>query len=258
MSSLLEPRADSPSLEAYFLGQLPFEDALRLQQRLAFEAGERDDARVSLLLCEHPTLITVGRLGSRAHIRLGEQQLRQRGVQIRFVARGGGCIPHAAGQLAVYPILSLKPRGWTVGRFVRRFQQAVRQALAELGVPAAVREGHLGLWGRSGQLAAFGIAVKHSTTTHGAFINVAPERGVFRFVDTTPPELAGSHSTMSSLLAETGRPVRMPLVRSALIEHLCDAFECGRHHIYSSHPLLRQIQRATRDATSVQPAHRIA
>ena len=68
-------------------------------------AGDRDSA--CLILCEHPPLITVGRQGSRGHIRFDTEELFVRGWPVRWVNRGGGCLLHLPGQLAIYPILPL-------------------------------------------------------------------------------------------------------------------------------------------------------
>ena len=82
-----------------------------------YEAGGQDDGRITVLLCEHPALISVGRTGSRGHIRLTNEQLRMRQLEVRWVSRGGGCVLHGPGQIAVYPIVPLRWHGWTVGDY---------------------------------------------------------------------------------------------------------------------------------------------
>ena len=100
--------------EAYLLGSVDFEACLALQQRLVYEAAGRDDGQITLLLCEHPLTITVGRQGSRADIRLGQSaSWKAGGSRSRWVNRGGGCLVHAPGQLAIYPIVPLEPHGFT-------------------------------------------------------------------------------------------------------------------------------------------------
>ena len=98
--------AGEASLQVYLLGSIDFESALALQRRLIYQvAGERSGA--ALVLCEHPPLITVGRQGSRSHILCDSEELRARRWKVRWVNRGGGCLLHQPGQLAVYPILPL-------------------------------------------------------------------------------------------------------------------------------------------------------
>ncbi len=56
-----------------------------------------------------------------------------RRLDVRWVNRGGGCVLHAPGQLAIYPIVPLAWHRWTVGEYLRRFRQALTQTLDELG-----------------------------------------------------------------------------------------------------------------------------
>jgi lipoyl(octanoyl) transferase len=223
------------ALEAYLLGQLDFERCLNLQQRLVQEAGSRNDGRVSLLLCEHPNLITVGRSGSAAGLAMDSPQVRNGQIQVRWVKRGGGCLVHTPGQLAVYPILPLEWHGMSVGQYLSALQGAVLRTLAELGVNAELRPPHQGVWGRTGQLAAFGVAVEDWVAYHGAFINVSPTMGLFRLLDTG---LSGQER-MSSLVAERQRPVKMTSVRAELVRQMSEAFGCDRCHLYTGHPLLK-------------------
>jgi lipoyl(octanoyl) transferase len=105
----------------------------------------------------------------------------------------------------------------------------------------------LGVWGRTGQLAAMAVAVKHGITYHGAFINVAPAMEVFRGVVSDPVQ----GSPMSCLVAERQQPVRMTTVREAVVRHMCQAFECQRFHVHTGHPLLPQIALTVRESARV-------
>src|SRR5438105_4236030 len=97
-------------LQVHLLGCVPFEDVLSLQRRLVDRVeNQRDES--ALIICEHPPIITVGRLGSRAHIHYDVDELHLRGWAVRWVNRGGGCVFHAPGQLAIYPILPLDRLG---------------------------------------------------------------------------------------------------------------------------------------------------
>src|SRR5438876_6426547 len=99
-----------PILQVYMLGSVDFEAALALQHRLVFDiAGNRTAA--ALILCQHPPLITVGRQGSWAHILCDREELQARRWRMRWVNRGGGCLLHLPGQMAIYPILALDRLG---------------------------------------------------------------------------------------------------------------------------------------------------
>jgi lipoyl(octanoyl) transferase len=226
-------------LETHLLGTIDFDRALALEQRLVYEAGDRQAGAITLLVCEHPAVITIGRSGSRAHLRTSPAELASRQIEVRWVNRGGGTLLHSPGQLAVYPIVPLQQCGWTVGDYMRRFQAGLVRALADVGVKSAVRSDLTGIWGRTGQLVAIGAAVKGWITYHGAFINVAPSMSLQRLVESD----AHRRAPLSSLVLERQQAVKMSNVRSAVVERLAEAFGGERHHLHTGHPLVAQILR---------------
>jgi len=124
-------RSPSPAdpLEIYLLGEVPFDDVQRLQRRLVYDLGENSGG--ALILCEHPPIISVGRSGSRAHIRADDDELRDMNLSVRWVNRGGGCLLHVPGQLAAYLITPLEPRELDVGRYLVSLHGLVIDVLAE-------------------------------------------------------------------------------------------------------------------------------
>lgn len=222
------------SLEAHLLGPIEFDACLALQQRLVYETAERNDGRITLLVCEHPPLVTIGRQGSRAHVRLGEAELIHRRLELRWVNRGGGCLLHGPGQLAIYPIVPLAARGLTVGDYLERMQEGVVAALVEMGLPVRTHDDRHGVWSRAGQVAAFGAAIKHWVSYHGLYINVHAMPSVNRMIIADGVEGA----PMSSLGAERQRPLRITSVREALVRHLATSFGMERVHLYTGHPWL--------------------
>jgi len=225
-----------PSVEAYLLGRLDFDRCLELQQRLVYESTGRCDGRIDLLICEHPTTLTIGRGGSRRHVPWNADELRRRKLEPRWVNRGGGCLIHVPGQVAIYPIVPLQWHRFTVGDYLNRLQAGVLAMLEELRFHGLTTRGREGIWGRSGQLVAIGAAVKSWTTYHGAFVNVAPELKPWRGLTTDP----AGRTAMSSLAVERQKQsVKVTTVRTAIIRHLAYAFGCERYHLYTGHPLLR-------------------
>ena len=237
-------------LEFHLLGCRDWEEVWTLQRRLVYEAAGQCRPRITVLCCEHPELITIGRCGSRGHVRWTDEQLRRERLNLRWVGRGGGCVLHAPGQLCLYPIVPLPLVGWTVGEYLSRLQRGLTKALAECGVQPILRPGQYGLWGRSGLLAAVGVAVQNWVTCHGAFVNVNPAMARFAYVDATAEEREGNGAkgTQSSLFAERRLPVRMTSVRAALVPSFADSFSCCRYHVHSGHPLLPQRTEASRES----------
>ncbi len=223
------------------MGRMDFGQCVGLQQRLAYEIGGRDDGQINVLFCEHASLITIGRSGSRGNVRLSNDQLTRRRLETRWVNRGGGCVLHGPGQLAIYPIVPLRWHRWTVGDYLRKINGAMVATLEQLKIPAETPAGQFGVWGRNGCLAAVGVAVRNWVTSGGIFLNVHPAMTDFGYVDVArPADLQDHKTTMSCLVAERRRPVKMSEARAFLVERFAEAFDCDRYHIHTGHPSMKK------------------
>ncbi|HUG93228.1 MAG TPA: hypothetical protein VML55_20470 [Planctomycetaceae bacterium] len=229
--------ATAAPLEVYLLGVVDFESALFLQERLVYEISGRNDRQGALLVCEHPPIVTVGREGSRAHIRAEPRELAARLISVRWLNRGGGCFVHAPGQLVACPIVPLDRLGLGLADYRERLELAVVDAAGEQRVPAFRRDDEPGVWSRRGQFAHVGVAVKSWVAYHGVYVNVAPAPELMRLVQANR---AGERVTSLAALRE--RTVPMSTVREALIRRLVARLGYARFHIYTGHPLLRRTQ----------------
>ena len=240
----LEPRspvAADAALQAYLLGPVEFEAALTVQRYLVYQvAGDRDGA--ALLCCEHPPLITVGRQGSRAHILCEPEELRARRWQVRWVNRGGGCVLHLPGQLAVYPILPLDRLGLGIQAYLDRLQDVLRALLDDFSISAETRPGRPGLWVGGRPIAAVGVAVRQWVTYYGAVLNINPDLEPFRRVRC----VGGAEEPMTSLERERRGRVRPSLVRERFLEQFAARFPFARTTLFSDHPAL--VREAPADA----------
>ncbi len=235
------PNSNDRVAEFFLLGRLDYGTWQSFQRRLAYQASADVRNRLVVVCCEHSAEITVGRNGSRAHIRLTQDELNRAGLSVRWVNRGGGVVLHGPGQLAIYPIASLDGCGWSTDEFMRHFHDGLRATIESLGIRTVARGASTSVWTRRGLLVATGVAVDDRTTTYGAFVNVNPQRSWQGFIDTAAGQSGGDHRTpTSSLFAERRRSVRMTEVRSAVVEHLTQAFGCQRHELHTVHPWLKQ------------------
>ena len=225
-------------LQAYLLGSLDFDTALRLQRRLHFEVtGDRRQA--ALVLCEHPPLITIGRQGSRAHLHVEPEELRTRRWPVRWVNRGGGCLLHMPGQFALYSIMPLDRLGCTVSDYLHRLGAAIGDALGDFSIHATIRIDERGIWAGDRMLAALGVSVRDWVTMFGAYINVHPALDLFRCVTA----VADCEQPMTSLERERRGAVRPALVRERLIEHFRVRFGFDRVTLFTEHPMVDQPAR---------------
>jgi lipoate-protein ligase B len=186
-------------------GRRPYADALE-EMRTLRAARRRGEIPDTLLLVEHPPVLTVGVQGA------GDAPLPD-GIPVVQVERGGHATYHGPGQLIGYPIVDLEPRGRDVRRFVADVEELAIRTAAEFGVTAGRVAGQRGVWVGPGKIASVGIAVEEWVTFHGLAINVTDEPlSVFR--QFRPCGLSGE--SMTSLSRERGRPTTVAEVVPAL------------------------------------------
>jgi lipoate-protein ligase B len=123
------------------------------------------------MLLEHEDVITLGRRGGDADLRLGRGELAARGVGVYHVERGGLATCHGPGQLVAYLVLDLPGLGLGVAEAVRRLEQAAIETLAGFGVAAERRPGSPGVWVGPEKIASLGLAVQGGVTSHGLALN---------------------------------------------------------------------------------------
>jgi len=232
------PSLTSPSgraLQVYLLGSVEFEDALAFQRLLAFQTGGEADSS-TLILCEHPPLITVGREGSSDNILFEPEELETRGWPVRWVNRGGGCLLHVPGQLAIYPILALKELNLGVTAYLEKLQRALIALLRDFSITCEVKPSLAGLWVGNRMIASLGVAVRNWVAYFGAVLNVNPNLGHFRHIRTGGSEAA----PMTSLERERRGPLRPSLVRERFIDHFVAEFDFARTSLLFHHSFLQK------------------
>ena len=184
------------------LGRLEYAEAVRVQDELV-EARLVDAVPDTLLLVEHPPVITLGRRASLADVYLSEAELERRGIAVCRSARGGLVTYHGPGQLVGYPIVHLRQRGLRLPAYVEALESAIVAALAEISVSASVDPEHVGVWTPGGKIAAIGIAQRHGVALHGFAVNLQPDLGHFSLIN---PCGIGERG-VTSAAALLGRPV---------------------------------------------------
>jgi lipoyl(octanoyl) transferase len=236
-----EVRQGLPSrpLSVWLAGPIGLDAYWAMAERLAWEVSEPDGRPPTLVLYELEPGVTIGRLGSRTDVDLSDDELRSRRLAIRFVGRGGGAVLHGPGQLGIALFAKLEDLGfgrYDVGSYLERFEAGLEGAVRAVRCGAA-RDSHMhGIFGRTGLLAAVGIAVRRGVAWHGGFLNVQPALELFHRVRTVPVAAGLGMRTMSSIEADVQRKVRLQDARSAVVQHMADAFAFPQAHIQSGFP----------------------
>jgi lipoate-protein ligase B len=186
---------------------MEYERAWKLQDDYAREIAE-GTRPPTLLLLEHPHVYTFGRRGKQENLLWGEAQLKEKGIAIHWVDRGGDVTYHGPGQLVGYPLIPLTSLSqWERGRgegesripdtdyvgYIRKLEKTLIVALARLGLAAGQRSGLTGVWiqadvhsrcprckpedrQKPAKIAAIGVKVDaRGVTRHGFALNVNPD-----------------------------------------------------------------------------------
>jgi len=191
--------------EYVWLGRVAYDEAWKLQKRLAREraAGERPD---TLLLLEHPPVYTTGRRDASANLRLPPELL---GAPLVETDRGGDITFHGPGQLIVYPIVDLRAARLGVVKYVRSLEEVIMRVLRDYGIESGLECGATGVWVRDEKIAAIGVRVSRPVgasggwiTTHGVALNVSVDLAWFERI--VPCGIADRGVTsMQQLLGES-------------------------------------------------------
>jgi lipoyl(octanoyl) transferase len=210
------------------LGRVPYGEGLELQKSL-IEARYEGRIGNTLVLLEHPPVLTLGRNACRANILASDEFLAYRGVEVHEINRGGDVTYHGPGQLVGYPIFDLRsftPRLGAV-EYVRLMEEALIRACGDFGVQATRIAGRTGVWSPAGgsvlerKIAAIGVHIARGITSHGFAFNVNPNLRDFQLI--IPCGIADREVT--SLEREADPPPPMEAVRNAVARQFGHVFQ---------------------------------
>ena len=209
------------------LGRIPYGEALAIQQQV-ITVRKQNLIADTLLLLEHPSVLTLGRNSVRSNVIASDEFLTQRGIELHEINRGGDVTYHGPGQLVGYPIIDLRgdlpgKKGPHLGPvdYVRLLEEVLIRVCGDFGVMAQRICKRTGVWTIAGgsilekKIAAIGVHVSQGITSHGFALNVTTDLRDFEWIvpcgitdrDVTSLELEGR---------PTDDPARQPTMENAL------------------------------------------
>ena len=207
------------SLQILDCGLADYRQVLQLQHQLR-EKRNQGEIPNTVLIAEHPAVITLGARQSANKLLASRNTLAQMQIDVVESRRGGGTTAHNPGQLVFYPILNLQQLGLGIREYIRELETTGAELLEQLGIRSQRRKGFPGLWVGDRKIASIGVRVSKFVTYHGMAINIQNDLGIFEFF--VPCGLDGLK--MTSVLRETGKRHSMSLVKKnladLLIKHL--------------------------------------
>ena len=208
------------------LDTIPYADALALQHRLV-DARKRGALNDTLLLLEHPAVFTLGRNAKDENILVSRDYLRQLGIDVFRVERGGDVTYHGPGQLVGYPILDLHNYRLDVGWFVRSIEEMLIRALGDFDIHGKRIEKLVGVWidqaspiQPEAKLVQIGARIEQWITYHGFALNVDPNLAHFDLI--VPCGI--SDKAVTSMARMLNRPVDSRAVRERVAARFGEVF----------------------------------
>lgn len=198
-------------INVVYLGRVDYATALELQQT-AVHLVKAGRIGHTLLLLEHPPVITLGRNAGADNVIASHESLSGQGIELFETDRGGDVTFHGLGQLVGYPIFNLRGFDPRIGAvdFVRKIEEALIRTCGDLGVVTARVPGMTGVWTQSevpAKIAAIGVHISRGVTSHGFALNVSTNLDYFKLI--VPCGLAGKPVTSLAQELE-GSAVKVP------------------------------------------------
>ena len=191
------------------LGVVRYHEAYQIQKKALTKATTK--ASCELFLCEHFSVVTLGRLADEKNI-LVDQEIAEKGIEILKIDRGGDVTFHAPGQLVAYPIFPLDNFGKDLKLFIFKLEQVIIDLLGYFGILSSRLKGHTGVWVGHKKIASIGVGVQKWVSFHGLALNVSTRLEDFSII-----KPCGLDVEMTSMNNETETQVEMQDVKKQLI-----------------------------------------
>jgi len=205
--------------EIFDSGLVDFKRAWQFQKEV-FEAVKNVNPKSALILCQHYPVITQGRRPQKENIRISEDELKKRGIEVYAIERAGDVTYHGPGQINAYPIFNLAFFKKDIHLFLRQLEEVVIDLLSDFGIKGLRYAGLTGVWIGRKKIASIGIAIRNWITFHGLSINIKKnDLDNFRFI-----RPCGMDIEMTSLETELERDIEVENVKENLIYKFRNVF----------------------------------
>jgi len=192
-------------------GLVTYAQGLKRQKALLQKVQE--GAADHLVLCEHPAVLTLGRMTKPESILYQREEIERRGVMIETADRGGDVTLHAPGQLIVYPIFNLNNYGKDLKAYMEMLEEVAVDLLKNFGILAISISGQRGVFVGPDKIISIGVGVRKWVTYHGLGINVNTDLSLFNLI-----KPCGLDVQMTSMQKLKGHAVPIEDVKVKVVE----------------------------------------
>ena len=199
-------------------GSIEYTQGLKQQKELVQQVLE--GAPDHLILCEHPPVLTMGRMTNPDSLLYQRDEIEEQGVAIASVDRGGDVTLHAPGQLVVYPIFNLNKQGKDLKIYMQKLEELAVDLLRNFGILAISIQGKRGVFVGDDKIISIGIGVRKWVTYHGLGINVNTDLALFNLI-----KPCGLNVRMTSIKKLKGHDMPMDELKAMVVKQFQKEFD---------------------------------
>lgn len=205
---------------------------LQKEEVQAIDAGEHPER---LILLQHPPTYTIGSQNHPEHLLLDSEQLKEQGIALFEIDRGGDITYHGPGQLVGYPLLCIGVDGKVnLHGYLRDLEQVIIDYLASYGIEGDRKPEYTGVWVGDEKICAIGIKFNKSrsrkgfVTSHGFAFNISAGISEQGFQGIIPCGI--TQYGVTSLEACTGKSLDIEKVAHELVPFFLKRFDYEELH----------------------------
>ena len=209
----------SRNFDYFDLGLIDYKKAWDLQNEI-YNKRLHNEVSDTLLLLEHPHTYTLGKVAAKENLLINDDQLKQKGISVFEIDRGGDITYHGPGQIVGYPIINLSQWNEDTHKYLRGLEEVLIQTCSEYGLSCERNPKFTGVWLKDRKIAAIGIKVSRWITMHGFAFNVNTDLSYFNGI--IPCGIKDKEVT--SLSRETGKNIDLNEVKLVIVEKFREVF----------------------------------
>jgi lipoyl(octanoyl) transferase len=218
------------------LGLIDYKQAWDLQHNI-FTKRLKNESNDTLFLLEHPHTYTLGKVADKENLISNDDQLKELGICVYEIDRGGDITYHGPGQIVGYPIIKLSDWKEDTHEYLRGLEEVIMMVCADYGLKAYRNPQYTGVWIENRKIAAIGIKVSRWITMHGFAFNVNTDLNYFCGI--IPCGIKDKDVT--SLKREVGREINIGEVKEKLVIRFKEFFDYQNSSVISKQNYLKTL-----------------
>lgn len=212
-------------------GVIEYDKALSKQEalfdrsiQLKKDGSKHEDV---LILCEHPSVYTLGKSGNATNMLLSEERLKAINASLHRTNRGGDITYHGPGQIVGYPIFDLEHFNIGLKDYIEKVEEVIIRTIADYGIVGERLDGATGVWldadisGKQRKICAIGVHARKYITMHGFALNVNTNLQYFNYINPCGFVDKG----VTSISQELGKTINMQEVCDKIHHYFIEIFK---------------------------------